>query len=587
VASGNSNTSRTVTYSNNLSTVGYSNITILWGARKAHTKTLFCEWSPDGNTWNTVSFTDITNNSTWDWVNGGTRIALPAGASGVTDLSFRWTYDSDGTAGRYRIDDFSVEGCPLPAQPSTISGSTSPCQTSSQTYSITNVSGVSYTWTFPTGWTQTGGGTTNSVTVTVGTGSGNITVTPSNACGNGTARTLAVTTTTVPAQPSTISGSTSPCQTSSQTYSVTNLAGVTYTWTFPTGWTQTGGGTTNSVTVTVGTVTGNITVTPSNACGNGTVRTLTVTTTTVPDQPSTINGNPSPCLGSSQVYSVTNVTGVTYNWVLPIGWVKTGGGTTNSITVTVGAASGSIIVTPSNACGNGSAQTFAVIPTSVPAQPSVISGSTNPCQTSSQTYSVTNIAGITYTWTFPAGWTQTGGGTTNSIIVTVGAGSGNITVTPSNTCGNGTARTLVVTISPVPAQPGNISGDITPCEGASEVYSVTNVGGVTYNWIFPAGWVQTGGGTTNSVTVTIGSGSGNIIVTPSNACGNGTPRIRSVTTTLLPAQPSTITGITAPCQGSSQVYSVTNTGGVTYNWSFPAGWTQTGGGTNNSVTVTV
>ncbi len=308
LASGNNNNARTVTYTNNLSTVGYSNITILWGARRAHTNLVTCEWSPDGNTWNTVSFTDVTNNSTWSWVNGGTRIGLPAGASGASDLSFRWTYDSDGTAGVYRIDDFSVEGCLLPAQPSVITGNTSPCQGSSQVYSVTNVPGVTYNWTFPAGWTQTGGGTTNTVTVTVGTGSGNITVTPSNACGNGTARTLAVTTTTVPAQPSTITGNTSPCQTSSQTYSVTNVAGVTYTWTFPAGWTQTGGGTTNSVTVTVGTNSGNITVTPSNACGNGTARTLAVTTTTVPAQPSAITGNTTPCLGSSQVYSVTNVT---------------------------------------------------------------------------------------------------------------------------------------------------------------------------------------------------------------------------------------------------------------------------------------
>jgi hypothetical protein len=587
LSSGSSNNARTVTFSNNLSTVGYSNITILWGARRSHTQTVTCEWSPDGSSWNTLTFTEVANNSTWAWINGGTRISLPIGASGVSNLSFRWTYDSDGTAGRYRIDDFTVEGCLLPAQPSTITGSTTPCVGSSQTYSVTNVSGVTYNWTFPTGWTQTGGGTTNSVTVTVGTGSGNITVTPSNACGNGTARTLAVTTTTVPAQPSTITGSTSPCQTSSQTYSVTNVASVTYTWTFPTGWTQTGGGTTNSVSVTVGTGSGNITVTPSNACGNGTARTLAVTTTTVPAQPSTITGSTSPCQTSSQTYSVTNVAGVTYTWTFPTGWTQTGGGTTNSVTVTVGTGSGNITVTPSNACGNGTARTLAVTTATVPAQPSTITGSTSPCQTSSQTYSVTNVAGVTYTWTFPAGWTQSGGGTTNSVTVTVGTGSGNITVTPSNTCGNGTARTLAVTTTTAPAQPSTITGSTSPCQTSSQTYSVTNVAGVTYNWTFPAGWTQTGGGTTNSVTVTVGANSGNITVTPSNACGNGTARTLAVAPTTVPTQPSIITGSTTPCQTSSQNYSVANVSGVTYNWTFPAGWTQSGGGTTNSITATV
>jgi hypothetical protein len=45
--------------------------------------------------------------------------------------------------------------------------------------------------------------------------------------------------------------------------------------------------------------------------------------------------------------------------------------------------------------------------------------------------------------------------------------------------------------------------------------------------------VQTAGGTTNSVTVTVGSGSGDITVTPSTPCGTGTPRTLAVVTTPL------------------------------------------------------
>jgi hypothetical protein len=58
---------------------------------------------------------------------------------------------------------------------------------------VTNVPSTIYAWTFPSGWSITAGGTTNSVTVTASTTSGIITVTPSNGCGNGTARTLSVT----------------------------------------------------------------------------------------------------------------------------------------------------------------------------------------------------------------------------------------------------------------------------------------------------------------------------------------------------------------------------------------------------------
>ena len=94
------------------------------------------------------------------------------------------------------------------------------------------------------------------------------------------------------------------------------------------------------------------------------------------------------------------------------------------VTVTVGANNGLVAVTPSNSCGNGPGQTLAVTTTTVPLQPSAITGATSPCVGSSQTYSVTNVAGVTYNLVFPAGWTQTGGGTINSVTVTVGANNG-------------------------------------------------------------------------------------------------------------------------------------------------------------------
>ena len=83
---------------------------------------------------------------------------------------------------------------------------------------------------------------------------------------------------------------------------------------------------------------------------------------------------------------------------------------------------------------------------SPPAQPSAIVGTLDAEPGSSQTYSVTNVASVTYTWSFPPTWTITGGQSTNSVTVTVGTQNGTISVTPSNTAGNGTARTTTSTI---------------------------------------------------------------------------------------------------------------------------------------------
>ena len=242
--------------------------------------------------------------------------------------------------------------CPLPAQPGSISGNTTPCQGSSQTYSVTNISGIIYTWAFPADWAQTGGGTSNSVTVTVGSISGNIQVVPSNACGSGPAAVLAVTVTTLPLQPGSISGNTTPCQGSSQIYSVTNVSGVTYNWAFPSDWTQTGGGTTNSVTVAVGSMPGNIEVTPSNICGNGLPNGVYATVLFLPDQ-AVITGNTSVHSGSLQNYSATSGNAANFQWLTPADWIINSGQGTSSIIVLVGSTSGTLYVTPSNVCGQG------------------------------------------------------------------------------------------------------------------------------------------------------------------------------------------------------------------------------------------
>jgi len=119
-------------------------------------------------------------------------INLPILVDNPTSLDIRLFASGASGNGELRLDNFQVQGICTPTQPSSITGSATPCLGSSQTYSVTNVAGVTYNWTFPAGWAQTAGGTTNSVTVTTAAGSGNITVTPTNVCGTGPAQTLAV-----------------------------------------------------------------------------------------------------------------------------------------------------------------------------------------------------------------------------------------------------------------------------------------------------------------------------------------------------------------------------------------------------------
>jgi hypothetical protein len=92
-------------------------------------------------------------------------------------------------------------------------------------------------------------------------------------------------------------------------------------------------------------------------------------------------------------------------------------------------------------------------------------------------------------------------------------------------------------------------------EGTTLNYNVVNDPGVSYAWIFPSDWLQTAGGTTNEVTVTVGSGSGDITVTPSTPCGTGAPRTLAVVT--VPAN-LTVSNIIIPV-GQSNCYNATGT----------------------------
>jgi hypothetical protein len=101
-----------LTCSNNLSTVGYTTITVLWGARRTSTfsNAVTFEWSTDGITWIPVTYTQVASNSTWALVNTGIPISLPAAAEGAANLQLRWSYTQVTGSGTYRIDDLNVQG---------------------------------------------------------------------------------------------------------------------------------------------------------------------------------------------------------------------------------------------------------------------------------------------------------------------------------------------------------------------------------------------------------------------------------------------------------------------------------------------
>lgn len=218
-----------------------------------------------------------------------------------------------------------------------------------------------------------------------------------------------------------------------------------------------------------------------------------------------------------------------------------------------------------------------------PALPSTITGAATVCIGSSQSYSVTNNpSAFSYTWTLPGGWVGTS--TTNSINTTVGASSGNITVTANNPCGSSTVQTLAITVNDIPATPSIINGNTNACNGATEIYDVTNDPIATdYTWTLPGTW--SGTSITNSITATVGSAGGNVVVTANNACGSSSSQMAAISVIDILPMPSAIVGNATVCNGVVEGYNVTNNPSASgYTWTLPGAWS--GASNTNSISAT-
>jgi hypothetical protein len=226
-----------------------------------------------------------------------------------------------------------------------------------------------------------------------------------------------------------------------------------------------------------------------------------------------------------------------------------------------------------------------------------ISGNDTVCQgETGVVYSVATIANATnYVWNLPTGATITSGENTNSITVSFAANavSGTVNVQGNNSCGDGLiSADFAVTVNPLPADAGTITGSASVCVGQTGViYTVSPILNVIdYNWTLPTGATIVSGNNTNSITVDFGTNaiSGTITVQGSNNCGNGViSEALSITVDTLSEAPTSISGVTTICEGYSTT--LTLVGGVQGTNTIAEWFIDACGvtaiGTGNSITV--
>jgi PKD-like domain/Ig-like domain CHU_C associated/Secretion system C-terminal sorting domain/Right handed beta helix region/PKD domain len=189
-------------------------------------------------------------------------------------------------------------------------------------------------------------------------------------------------------------------------------------------------------------------------CGNTTCKSITIAITAVPSTPGTISGSSSGLCSSIGVrYTIAAVSGATsYVWTVPTGATIVSGQGSTSITVNYGSilgtnsscGSSSVCVKAVNACGSSANKCLSnsLLPTG---SCGTITGPSTACTNINANYSCVAVSGATvYTWAVPTGWSIISGQGTTVMLVKPGTTQGTVKVTPSNSCGSGSASSKSV-----------------------------------------------------------------------------------------------------------------------------------------------
>ncbi|MDB5125149.1 MAG: hypothetical protein JWP94_3278 [Mucilaginibacter sp.] len=351
----------------------------------------------------------------------------------------------------------------------------------------------------------------------------------------------------------------------------TNVNGASLTWTASaspgiTGFTANGTNIIPSQTLinsgtTVGTVT--YSITPAYKNCTEIITTYTINVNPKPLVP-VITSNSPVCTGSAILLSTPVVPGASYSWTGPNGFAS------NLQNPQIPNASTSFsgnysLIEIVNGC-TSNAGTISIVVNQTPLAP-VLASNAPACEGGSLNLTASTIAGATYKWTGPNGFTST---LQNPVInnVTVSAsGTYSATVTV-NGC-TGPAGAITVLVNPVPTAPV-LTSNSPICAGSTLTLSAKSIPGSNYQWTGPNGFTSTLQNITIPAAATTYTGTYTVVASVGNCPGPASTIAISVDQT--PINPI-ITSNSPVCSGNPILLDVTNYVGSVYKWTGPNGFT--------------
>ena len=266
------------------------------------------------------------------------------------------------------------------------------------------------------------------------------------------------------------------------------------------------------------------------------------------------------CSGQTLTFTGTAINASSFEWKDPNDLLISGAQVYPFYNISV-SQSGMYHFNAINTCGVVS-DSVDIIVHQTPAMPGPITGPLNPCIGSTACYSIPGIAGVTYQWSIPNGWTLVGT-TGDSICTLPSTNQGQISVTVSNGYCMSTSQALTI-------QGVNLAVDAGPTiwiAAGTSAHITGQCSGINVSWLWSGGSIS---GQDNLPTVNTGSLSSDTWYYVSVDNGNGCSAIDSVLVRIIPTHITIIEISGLPdtiCSGETiQLHSLVK-GGDTLNYS--------------------
>ena len=339
------------------------------------------------------------------------------------------------------------------------------------------------------------------------------------------------------------------------------IAGATYYWTGPNGFTSTLQNPTiaNANLTIVGTY---AVMAIIGQCSSAVASTnVTIITTPV------ASSNSPRCAGQTLSLTVTAITGATYSWTGPNSFSSTSQNPFISTTTMADSGLYNVSVTVSG-CGTLGPFPVAGAVNRVPITPVVTSNSPL-CVGDNLNLTSSTYIGGNYNWTGPNGFSSTQQNPSRANVQSSFAGTYSVVIS-SNNCSS-TAGSATIIVNNVPSSP--TAGNNGPlCTGQALSLTASSIAGATYSWSGPNSFTSSSQNPVRSSLTTLDAGSYSVI-----ASVNGCASIASITNVLITTlTPTPVASSNGPlCPGQNLQLSAATIPNATYAWTGPNSFTST------------